>query len=162
MLKVREVALPALLIAIAVVGAANASQDGTTSNGSHVVSQDCKVGAIATTSSDLDSKTNSTGWTDLDAGAVTFNQQRTGCIVVNFTAVASGGAGVLLVQALLDGVTMFPNEIQLSDNRFAQSYAASWTGSADAGSHTVQIQFRTGVNGQFVEIFTHTTEVAHK
>ena len=73
-------------------------------------------------------------------------------------------AQYLVGHTLLDGSPMFPGEIQFSANdvTFAQSHAASWTGSVLAGSHTVQMQFRTETSGQSVFMHRHTTEVVHR
>ena len=132
------------------------------------LSQDCKASSVAVTSSDVYASTSSTAFVDVPDGAVTFNQRRSGCIVVDFVAMAragSNGSGQgLIIHALLDGVEMFPGQIQFAgnDNGFAAEHAATWHGNVTAGSHTVKMTYRTSVTGKLVEFFTRSTKVAHK
>lgn len=158
MLNARAVMMSAALFLG--VGAAPASPN--------TLSQECKVGSVAVTSSDVYSSTSSTAFLEVPDGAVTFNQRRSGCVVVDFAAVAragnNGSGQALEIEAWLDGVPMFPGRIQLAgnDNGFAQSHAATWHGSVTAGSHTVQMRYRTSFSGKLVELFNRSTKVAHK
>src|SRR5437588_10897854 len=175
MLKIHKATLStALFLVAASIGTAQAGpNDGLASHkpsAGTAVSQDCVTRKVAVTSSDVTgNSTSSSSYVNVPDGAVTFNEGRDGCIVVDFTGYSfapnSGSTvGLVFVQALLDGVAMFPGEIQFSanDNTYAQSHAASWTASALAGSHTVQMQFRSFTSGQSVFMHRHTTEVVHR
>src|SRR4051812_43803881 len=98
--------------------------------------------------------------------AASFNQARTGCILVRFDAVSlvQGSGGVEFVTALLDGTQMFPGEMAFDgDNeQVPQSRATSWVATnVSAGSHSVQIQYRS-FNGQTVIMSFHTTAIWHR
>lgn len=114
--------------------------------------------------------TNSTSFTNVgDAGAITFIQNKVGCVAGTFFANAGNNTANdnVHLQVLLDGTACSP--VNTGDYVFANSgtdfssHAVGFFCSANVpkGSHTIQVQWAAGVGGQ-AQMFQHTLEVTHR
>ena len=139
------ISLVGVMVCVLAMAAPTAAREGPllTQRGGHarVVNATCKTPKLDFTSSDASIFTSSQTYVDVSEGSVTFNQARTGCILVRFDAVTRvQGSTVEFVTALLDGTQMFPGEMPFDgdDEQVPQSRATSWVATnVSAGSHTV-------------------------
>lgn len=126
-------------------------------------------------SSDVNDQTASTDWVNVSDAKVNFRTEKTGCIIVTFSAPAYAYDGpgsdynTLHVRILLDG-----NATCVPDNyidTFAQAQApvpasansitrVCWK--VGSGRHEVQVQYRNDNPSYFVNINSHTLTVAHR
>ncbi|MGH6878517.1 MAG: hypothetical protein ACREHV_14240 [Rhizomicrobium sp.] len=122
--------------------------------------------ALAANSED---QSTSTTFVNLgDAGAITFNQKKTGCVAGTFFANAgntSTGTDHVRLQVLLDNVSCTPlgggYRFANTGTDFSSHAAAFFCGASVAtGRRTIQVQYSSEL-GANVQIFQRTLEVTH-
>jgi hypothetical protein len=136
----------------------------------------CKQNSVTEfISSDVNDKTSSTDWVDVSDAKVNFKTEKTGCIIITFSAPAyaydeeGSDYNTLHVRTLLDGsVTCVPDNYI---DTFAQAQAPV-PASANSitrvcynvgrGRHEVQVQYRNDNANYFVNINSHVLTVAHR
>jgi hypothetical protein len=166
----------ALVVATALAPAAQAGSGGvaaTSKAKKAATTATCEQMKANINASALDvSSTASTTFVDVPESTVSFSMGPfTGCAIVNFSAMTfAPGDALLLVRALLDGVTVStPGETQMSgdddedgDGRWSRSHDYNFLFTAVApGPHKIKMQFRS-FDGKTVFINRHTTVVYHR
>ena len=133
---------------------------------------ECATAKMSVLASDLlGSTTNSMVAVNVPEAVVNFTQKGTkpDCVVVEFFAnTIEAPNELLVVAALLDGVSMFPNQVVFSSDsdenangNGSAAHAFAWMAVAGPGAHVVQIVYGSQ-NGAPVFINKHTTLVHHR
>ncbi|HEX3666124.1 MAG TPA: hypothetical protein VHU23_12945 [Rhizomicrobium sp.] len=120
------------------------------------------------TASAFDQSTSSNFVKLRDAGLITFEQAKAGCVAGTFFANAGNGddGDHILLQVLLDGTPCAPFSngyiFANSGSDFSSHSAAFFCGAKiAAGKHAVQVEYASGLGGN-AEIFQRTLEVSHE
>lgn len=120
------------------------------------------------------SSTNSSAFSDISSGNVTFTQggDSAGCVIVTYSAESFAPYGRLLrIRARLDGSKVAePGAVQFSgdddeneDGGWARSRSFTFIfPSVAPGEHTLNMQFRSSISGKRVYVGKQTTIVHHQ